>query len=164
MNNIKKFTKYTKSKIVMFYLSCGSEVMMDYMIEFAFIQNKTVVIPVITNKKTSSMCAVKIINTISDTTKATYGIRQPSLVVNNIIHKQNIDLIFVPGVVFDIYGYRIGYGRGYYDRWLKDVPPQQIVGIAYNFQIIKKLPINKYDLSVGTIITENKIIKVSKKC
>ncbi|MDR0915205.1 MAG: 5-formyltetrahydrofolate cyclo-ligase [Endomicrobium sp.] len=163
VNAIKQFKKYQKSKIVMFYLSYGSEVMMDYMIEFACMQNKIVVLPVITNKITNTMEAVQILNIISDTTKAVYGIRQPNLTINNIIPKKNIDLIFVPGVAFDIYGYRIGYGKGYYDRWLQDVPQNKIVGISYNFQIIRKIPIDQYDLSVGTIITERQIIKVSRK-
>jgi 5-formyltetrahydrofolate cyclo-ligase len=162
INNIKHFTQYTKAQTVMLYLSCGSEVMMDYMIEFAFVQNKTVVLPTIINKTTSSMCAVQILNIISDTTKLIYGIRQPHLIINNIVAKQNIDLIFIPGIVFDIHGYRIGYGKGYYDRWLKDIPQNKIVGISYHFQVVTQLPINEYDLSVGTLITEKQIIKVSK--
>jgi 5-formyltetrahydrofolate cyclo-ligase len=156
---IKKFSMYKKAKTVMFYLSYASEVVTDFMVSHALSEGKTVVTPVIKNPADKKMYAVKF-SDFKNTYQSTYGIRQPMINVNNTVEKIDIDLIFVPGIVFDINGYRIGYGKGYYDRWLKDVPFDKTVGLAYSFQVVNKLPIKKYDLPVGFIITERIVIKV----
>ncbi|MDR3253687.1 MAG: 5-formyltetrahydrofolate cyclo-ligase, partial [Endomicrobium sp.] len=87
------------------------------------------------------------------------SIRQPEIIPDDIVKQDNIDLIFVPGLAFDVLGYRMGYGKGYYDRWLKNLPSEKIVGLAYDFQIADKLPSEKYDIPVGLIITEKRVIR-----
>lgn len=65
----------------------------------------------------------------------------------------------VPGLAFDHDGYRIGYGRGYYDRLIKkikNVKPVKTIGIAFEFQVIKKLPKDYWDQTVEVLITEKK--------
>ncbi len=66
--------------------------------------------------------------------------------------------MFVPGLAFNEKGYRIGYGKGYYDRWLKRFQAAKRIGLAYNFQVLKKLPKTKKDIKVGIIVTEKRII------
>jgi len=156
---IKNFSVYKKAKTVMFYLSCASEVITDFMVDCAISEGKTVVAPAIKDFTNRKMCAVKF-SDLKNTYQSIYGIRQPVINADNIVEKDDIDLVFVPGVVFDTNGYRIGYGKGYYDRWLKDMPFKKTVGLAYNFQIVNKLPIRKYDLPVGFIFTEEVVIEV----
>jgi 5-formyltetrahydrofolate cyclo-ligase len=156
---IKNFSMYKKAKTVMFYLSCASEVVTDFMVSHALSEGKTVVVPAIKNPADKKMYAVKFSN-FKNIYQSTYGIRQPVINANNTVEKTDIELVFIPGVVFDVNGYRIGYGKGYYDRWLKDMPFDKTVGLAYNFQVVDKLPIKKHDLPVGFIITEQIIIKV----
>lgn len=63
-----------------------------------------------------------------------------------------LDLIIVPGLVFDHKGYRIGYGGGYYDRFLQRVGQTPLVSLAFPFQVTEEeLPVNQYDLPVGHI-------------
>ena len=69
-------------------------------------------------------------------------------------------MVFIPGIAFDARGYRTGYGKGYYDRWLKSVPLEKTVGLAYDFQITDKLPTEEYDIPVGVIITEKRIMQI----
>jgi putative ATPase len=152
---------YQKAKTVMFYLSCGSEVATDVMLESAFKEGKIVVVPAISNPEDLQMQAVKI-SKLEDACQLVSGIRQPEINAENIVKKDDIDLVFVPAIAFDILGYRIGYGKGYYDRWLEGVPANKTVGLAYDFQITDKLPIGKYDLLVGKIITEKRIIQIIK--
>lgn len=73
--------------------------------------------------------------------------------------KENIDLVFVPGIVFDSRGYRIGYGKGYYDKWLVDTEISKRIGLAYEVQLTDKLPIGQYDLPVGKLLTEKRCIE-----
>ena len=81
-----------------------------------------------------------------------YGIPEPT---TNVIKYPNI--LLVPLVAFDKYRNRIGYGGGFYDRYIKKVRKIKkvfTIGIAYSFQKVKKIPINKYDIKLDLIITE----------
>ena len=70
------------------------------------------------------------------------------------IANKNIDLIFVAGLAFDREGYRIGYGVGYYDKFLKKVPKALKIGLAFDFQIVDKLPREAHDFPVDMIVTD----------
>ena len=72
-----------------------------------------------------------------------------------------IDLVIVPGIGFDQKGNRIGHGEGFYDRLLKNTNALAIA-LAYEFQIIKNISIDKYDIPVDIIITEKRVIKCKK--
>ena len=161
LSKIKKLKEYQDSEIVMFYLSYGSEVITDAMINEFLSDGKEVAVPVIQNPGDGIMTAVKI-NKIEDCYEKVYGIRQPEFDEQEVVAKEDIDLIFVPGIVFDINGYRVGYGKGYYDRWLEGTDISKRIGLAFEVQLVDKIPNGKYDLPVGRILTEKRIIDVSK--
>lgn len=161
LSTIKNLKEYKDSKIVMFYLSYGSEVVTDMMINEVLLDGKEVVVPVIQNPGDGIMTAVKI-NKLEDCIEKVYGIRQPDFDENDVVSRKEINLIFVPGIVFDINGYRIGYGKGYYDRWLKGTDISKRIGIAFEVQLVEKIPKGKYDLPVGKILTENRVIEIIK--
>jgi 5-formyltetrahydrofolate cyclo-ligase len=72
------------------------------------------------------------------------------------------DILLVPIVAFDKTLNRIGYGGGFYDRYLKKIKKLKkvtTVGLAYSFQKVKKVPINKYDIKLDFIITERNSFK-----
>lgn len=73
------------------------------------------------------------------------------------VHAEEIDVIIAPGIVFDRSGYRIGYGGGYYDRYLAQFD-RTVIAMAFDMQIVEKVPTDAYDLPVGKIITEEHII------
>lgn len=160
LSRIKKLKEYQDSKLVMFYLSYGSEVVTDVMINEFLADGKDVAVPVIQNPGDGIMTAVKI-NKLEDCFEKVYGIRQPEFNEDEVVSKNEIDLIFVPGIVFDSNnGYRVGYGKGYYDRWLAGTDISKRVGLAFEVQLIDKLPTGKYDLPVGRILTEKRLIKI----
>ena len=161
LSKIKKLKEYQNSGTVMFYLSYGSEVITDAMINEVLSDDKEVAVPVIQNPGDGIMTAVKI-NKLEDCFDKVYGIRQPEFNEDEVVLKQDIDLIFVPGIAFDITGYRVGYGKGYYDRWLEGTDISKRIGLAFEVQLVDKIPNGKYDLPVGKIITEKRIIDVSK--
>ena len=70
------------------------------------------------------------------------------------------DIILVPLVAFNRYKFRLGYGGGYYDRYIqkiKKIKKTLTIGMAFSFQEVKKLPINKHDKKLDFIFTENYI-------
>ena len=82
-----------------------------------------------------------------------YGIPEPENPKNLVFP----DVIFVPLVAFDKFKYRIGYGGGYYDRYIQKFQIKKIIktiGIAHSCQKINKVPINKYDKKLDLIINE----------
>ena len=85
------------------------------------------------------------------------GIPEPTMTVNKIIP----DLIFVPMVGYDNNLNRLGYGGGFYDRYIeKNSKLKKIIkiGLAFSFQKIKKVPINKFDKKLDMIVTEKNLI------
>ena len=83
-----------------------------------------------------------------------YGIPEP--ISEKVIYP---DILLVPLLAFDSRLYRIGYGGGYYDRYIKKIKQKKnitTIGLAYSFQKIKEVPINKHDIKLDFVIT-NKI-------
>lgn len=161
LSRIKQLDSYEDARILMFYLSYGSEVVTDLMINEVLADGKEVAVPVIQSPGDGIMTAVKI-NRLEDCYEKVYGIRQPEFNENDVVSKEDVDLIFVPGIVFDLNGYRIGYGKGYYDRWLEGTDVLKRVGLAFEVQLIDKIPNGQYDLPVSKILTEKRMIEIVK--
>jgi 5-formyltetrahydrofolate cyclo-ligase len=86
-----------------------------------------------------------------------FGIKEPSPSPADLI--DDIDLLIVPGIAFDRNGYRIGYGRGFYDRYLQRNKYNFSIGLGFEFQLLNEnLPHEKFDQRVNAIATERKIV------
>jgi 5-formyltetrahydrofolate cyclo-ligase len=71
-----------------------------------------------------------------------------------------LDVIVVPGLMFDARGYRIGYGGGYYDRTLPaHCPPATAIGVAYDFQLAADVPNTEGDVPVDALVTDSRVIR-----
>lgn len=144
--------EYQNSKTVMFYVSFISEVYTHDMIKEA-LRDKIVVVPKLKGNCLIP-CRIDSFNELDF--KNEYGILEPSGV--NGIDKDKIDLVIVPGVVFDKEGYRIGYGKGCYDIFLEGMKSKKI-GLAFDAQVVDALPTEKHDVRMDKTITEKRIIK-----
>jgi 5-formyltetrahydrofolate cyclo-ligase len=86
-----------------------------------------------------------------------YGIKEPSPSPTELI--DDIDVIIVPGIAFDRNGYRLGYGRGYYDRYLRNKKCVFSLGLAFEIQLLDNdLPHEHFDQKVNAVVTEEKIM------
>jgi len=75
-------------------------------------------------------------------------------------NSSDIDLVIVPGVVFDVNMARYGRGLGYYDRFLSKLSNVKVIALAYDFQVSKKeLKLDDWDIKMDYIITEKRVIK-----
>ena len=83
-----------------------------------------------------------------------YGI--PATISNKVKYP---DILLVPLVAYDKNLNRIGYGGGFYDRYIKKIKKNKkiiTIGLAYSFQKVKKIPVNEYDIKLDFIVTEKK--------
>lgn len=156
-NKLKNTELYKNARNIFIYISFSNEINTINIIKKALEDKKDVFIPKI-YKTNKSMKAIKL-NSFDDLKKNSMGILEP-IDDSKYIEKENIDLIVVPGVVFDKDCNRIGYGGGYYDRYLKDIAyKNNKVVLAYDLQVIDKIENEKHDIKVDYIITNTKIIK-----
>lgn len=151
---------FKKAKNIFIYISFGTEINTKPIIEKALEENKNIYIPKI-YKTDRSMKAIKL-NSFKELKENSIGILEP-IQDGEYIDKKKIDLIIVPGVVFDKEGNRIGYGGGYYDRYLSDIKEvSNKIALAYELQVLDFIGEEKHDIKVDYIITEEKIIKITK--
>lgn len=85
--------------------------------------------------------------------KSKYGVLEPSN--GRIVSPTSESVVLVPGSVFDLNGHRIGYGAGYYDRYLKDYPEVLTIGVCYKHQLEPALDLEAHDVTLKRIITES---------
>ncbi|SDY54106.1 5-formyltetrahydrofolate cyclo-ligase [Evansella caseinilytica] len=90
--------------------------------------------------------------------KSYYGLLEPRLGATEQIHPGEIALLLVPGVVFDRQGFRIGYGGGYYDRFLAAHENLTTCSLCYDVQFVDHLPSETHDVPVRMIITEKEVV------
>jgi 5-formyltetrahydrofolate cyclo-ligase len=87
--------------------------------------------------------------------KNRFGILEPSKTVDI----RSFDVIVVPGVVFDKKCNRLGFGKGFYDRFLKSVNTRLKIGLSYDLQIVDELPSEVHDIPMDFVLTETKIYR-----
>ena len=140
---------FAKADMVLCYVSAGREVDTTAILEAAWRQGKQVAVP---------RCAAKgqmdffVINSREDLVPGSYHIPEPREACPRA-EATPVSLCIVPGLSFDQRGFRIGYGGGYYDRFLAQFPGKS-VGLARSLFFTEKLPTDQYDLAVDAIITE----------
>lgn len=127
-------------------------------IERAWIDGKTVTIPKTNHHdKTMDFYATQDVH---DLVPGYANILEPVVSEGDISWNKAIDLLIVPGLMFDERGYRLGFGGGFYDRYLAQREHNPItVSIIAAFQLVAKLPVDIYDIPVDYIITEQTCIK-----
>ena len=135
---------YQKSKVIAIYNSLVNEVDTSELIKRS-IHEKIVLLPKIINDKMVFI----IIDNNTKSVKNNFGIYEPI----GKIYDGDIDLIIVPGVAFDRRHFRLGFGKGYYDKYLKEKNIYKI-GICFIEQIVDYIPIDSYDVPMNMIITE----------
>ena len=115
-------------------------------------EGKTVVVPKVSWDQ-RRMLPVEITSLQTGLTTTGPGVREP--IAGNPIPTDLIDLVIVPGLVFDHLNNRLGRGLGFYDRFLKKLPvTTPTIGLAFDFQLIDRLPPpEKHDVPVSKVIT-----------
>ena len=148
---------YAAAESIMVYNSFGNEVSTKAIISHSLNIGKAVYIPLCITK-TKEIVACRIFGN-EDLTPGRFGILEPDRKNIFIGDRRQVQLLIVPGIAFDCLGNRIGFGAGYYDRFLSSFKHRPAaVSLAYSFQVLERLPADPLDVPVDAIITENGIL------
>jgi len=158
LNQVMKLEEFKNAKTIMTFVSFSSEVDTRGFIEKCWEIGKRVVTP-LAKMKTKELEIYKI-NNWSQLQPGVYGILEPIPDKQRLVAPSEIDLVINPGVAFDINLNRMGYGGGFYDRFYHHLKKDCCrVAVGFDAQIVDKVPVDKYDIPVDMLITENRIIK-----
>lgn len=146
---------YSKADKIFTFVSYGSEIDTIPFIKRALKDSKIVAVPVM--RAEGEMIFIEI-DSLSELIPNRYGIPEPEYNKYKILVSDNSTLIAVPGLAFDKEKYRIGYGGGYYDRYLSENIYMTSAGLCYEAQLTDRLPREKTDIPVDIIATEGRII------
>lgn len=150
---ITSLPEYKNAKTVFIYVSYESELITHSLIKEA-LKTKVVLVPLCINKS-GDMIAVNI-KSFDELKEGSYGILEP---IHNEEFNGQIDFSVVPGVAFSKEGYRIGYGKGYYDRFLKNKNTFKL-GICHNELLFDEIPFDEFDEKLDMIITPEREIRI----
>jgi 5-formyltetrahydrofolate cyclo-ligase len=151
-----KTKEFQQASTILFYVSYDNEVYTHDVIKESLSSGKNVVVP-ITDKEKHCLILSKL-KAWEDLECSTYSILEPKKNCVNKVSLDEIDLILVPGVVFDESGNRIGHGVGYYDGLLKNSKNACHIGLAFEVQIVDSIPAEEHDVKVDKIVTEERVI------
>jgi len=79
-----------------------------------------------------------------------------------LVDPASIEVVLVPGSVFDVHGGRLGYGGGYYDRFLQGAPQALRIGLAFDLQLVEAVPLESHDQQLDYLITETRTIHIGR--
>lgn len=151
--------EFINSKTVFFYASFRSEVETLSMIKESLKMGKRVVLPKVDKER--HMLKLYEIKDISELSPGYMGIPEPLLSNERLVSLDDIDLVIIPGVVFDYSGNRLGYGGGYYDILLSESKKKiPIIAFAYEEQLIASIPSELHDVKVDIIVTDERVMKI----
>lgn len=143
---------------VMVYMPIRHEVDISPILEYGWHHSCRVVAPKVHLEDKS--LSLYIIHSFDDLQPGVWGIPEPKEHTTLLMDISQIDLILLPGIAFDHDGGRLGYGGGFYDRFLQrfqqlSSPVPMLLALAYDLQIVAKVPIEEHDLRVDQVITEH---------
>jgi 5-formyltetrahydrofolate cyclo-ligase len=147
---------WKQAKVIGITISKKPEVDTYQIIKRAWEIGKQVVVPKC-NPKEKKM-AFRTITDFSQLETVYYGLFEPIEAVTKEVSSDGIDLIIVPGLAYTREGYRLGFGGGYYDRYLLNYSGKTL-SLAFADQLVPKFPVENHDIPVSKIITNDEVIK-----
>ncbi len=154
LNNLINLDCYKEAKTLFVYVSKSSEIDTFGVIENALKQGKRVAVP---KCLSGTKMQFRYITSAAQLKEGSFGIMEPmdNLPLADITE---CSLMVVPALAADIFGYRVGYGKGYYDRYLNGSKAKTVM-LCYESDFYFKVLHNKYDYRCSYVITENKVRK-----
>ena len=146
-DQVLKLSEFVKAKHILAYADYNHEVMTRYIIEEAWKAGKEVAVPKVVGK---DMVFYRLTD-FSQLEPGYFGIPEP---VRGEIVKWEDALMVMPGVAFDPENNRVGYGGGFYDKYLEKHPNLHAIAIAFELQMYRDLPFEEHDIKPEKVVTE----------
>ena len=148
--SILEWEAFQKAEAVFFYYPLGKEVSLLAAVTEALAQGKRTAFP----KTAGNSMQFYEITDLNDFAEGRFHVMEPFTEGKNPVRWEP-QLCFVPGTVFDRAGGRMGYGKGYYDRYFAGNRNVLLAGCAYEFQIADSLVLDAWDIRMDWLVTEN---------
>lgn len=146
---------YKNAQLILCYSSLDDEISTQAIIEKTLDDGKILALPACLDL--SGNMDFYIINSADELKSGCFGIKEPDTDKCTVLSDYSSSVCIVPAFCYDRNGFRLGYGKGYYDKFLKKFTSVS-AGLCYNSFIEDKLPADKFDIPVDFIITENNIL------
>ena len=143
---------YKSAQSIHCYVSMNhrNEVDTHALIEGILASNKRLVVPIMVDKASLQHSVLSDWNQL---TSNEWGVMEPKTL--HLISPECMDVVLVPMLAMDVYGNRLGYGAGYYDSFLKDLPRSTSkIGLVFHDFVVHKLPANSWDIPLDGYVTE----------
>lgn len=150
-NNFISNTEYKSADTLFAFISKDIEVETKHIINHAFSQGKKVAVPKCRTEE--RLMDFYYINSFDDLLKGAYDIMEPDESKCQLVEDFSSGVCMVPGLVYDRDGYRLGFGKGYYDRFLTKFKGTTM-GVCYSRCIEDELPRGYYDKPIDLVVTE----------
>lgn len=154
--NLLALTEYSRAECIALYAAAHNEIDTALIVQTAFSAGKRVLYPAVCGHH----LVLRQVEGLEQLSQGSFGILEPCS--TGVDHQADeADLIVVPGVAFDRNGHRIGYGKGFYDRFLQHPGrTAALVGLCHDFQLIDgKIPADQHDIRMEIIVTERRTIQ-----
>ncbi len=149
---------YTSADVILMYSPIRSEVDCIPIFKKAIADGKQVAFPVSTIENDLPIMRFYYVDDLQKLKKGNYSVMEPDVNTYKLQQvKRNADLIIVPGLSFDRDCHRLGYGKGFYDSFLKKYPPKKSIGLGFEKQICDLVPTDAGDCAPDMVITEEHI-------
>jgi 5-formyltetrahydrofolate cyclo-ligase len=144
-----------EARTLAMFSSFGSELDTAPMIELAHAEGRRVVLPYLEG----SAMEVAEHRPGEELVRSSYGAMEPASRV--AVDPAEIDVVVAPGLAFDRAGRRLGYGRGYYDGWLRRVGEDAfLIGVCFSAQVVDRVPATSSDERMDVVVTDREVIRI----
>lgn len=153
--NLTSIKEFCDAGQVLSFISLNNEVNTEKIINFFWNQNKNTFAPKVIGSEIDFFKFSKY----KELTIGKFNILEPNTNYKYIYNQG--DVIIIPGLAFDTFGGRVGYGGGFYDKYLSKSLPLVKIAIAYDFQVLDtEIEVDEFDIKPDYIVTEKRIIKI----
>ncbi len=158
VQKVLQTAEYKEAVNILLYADYCREVMTRGIFDDAVLHKKMVYLPKV-DTLTNTMEFYRVTST-SQLARGYKGIPEPEENLKNIyrLDKNEDTLAVIPGVAFDTQGYRLGYGKGFYDKYLSNKRQISTIALAFSCQILDELPHEAHDIKMDKVVTEEIII------
>lgn len=153
LERFRQLSAYKDASLLLAYVDAKREVETRLLMRCAWDDGKKVAAPRVDG---DGIMHFYYLRSLKDLEPGAFGIMEPR--ADCRICEPEEGLLLMPGVAFDEQGHRVGYGGGYYDRYLEKHPHLIHIALAFEFQIFPEVPSEKHDICPDLIVTENRIL------
>lgn len=142
---------YINANRIYAYVNYNQEINMSFLFEKTWANDKKIFVPRVKGQE-MEFCRI---NSMDDLEKGAYGIMEPKITCE--MDDEYAGVMIMPGLAFDKMHHRIGYGGGFYDRYLNEHPDFVKIAMCYDFQVFEEIESEEFDIPVDLVISESEI-------